>query len=307
VSSPSVSSTQAELTKQEPAQNVTAGSHHRPPSPGGRGRAFGEGVLRFGKAIGSVWLVLVLLVLWEVFAKASPTVFFPPFSDVLEQFGKDWLSSDASRVFLSEHFYDTVPVSVGRLAAGWGIAVVAGVTLGTFMGRNAILAGMYNPIVRFFMSLPNAALLPIVFTIFGANSSMNIFLIFLGTVWLIVVNTADGVGGVDKQWLRSAHSMHVKGPALYRHVILPAALPQIMAGLRVSIGIGLILMIISEMYATTAGLGYDVVLFQQTFRYRRMWSAFLVIAILGILLNTVMNLVEKRLLRWQRRSGLGDL
>lgn len=98
-----------------------------------------------------------------------------------------------------------------------------------------------------------------------------------------------------------------QGSVLYRNVILPAALPQIMAGLRVSIGIGLILMIISEMYATTAGLGYDVVLFQQTFRYRQMWSAFLVIAILGIVFNLAMNLAEKRMLRWQRRSGLGDL
>ncbi|WP_070386632.1 ABC transporter permease [Rhodococcus erythropolis] len=264
-------------------------------------------VSRVAKAVGLVWLVLLLLTLWEIIAKASPTVFFPPFSAVLQQFGEDWLSGNAGRLFLSEQFYESVPVSVGRLAAGWGIAVIVGVTVGTLMGRSAILAGMYNPIVRFFMSLPNAALLPIVFTIFGANSSMNIFLVFLGTVWLIIVNTADGVSGVDTQWLRSARSMHITGATLYRRVILPAALPQIMAGLRVSIGIGLILMIISEMYATTAGLGYDVVFYQQTFRYRQMWSAFMVIAILGIVLNTVLNVIEKRLLRWQRRSGLGDL
>lgn len=275
--------------------------------PRGRSQAVGARLLDASKAVGVVWLVCALFVLWEVFARATPTVFFPPISVVFEQFVTDWLSGDPGKLFLSEHFYDTVPVSVGRLLAGWGLAVVVGIVVGTLIGRNAILAGMYNPIIRFFMSLPNAALLPIVFTIFGANSSMNIFLIFLGTVWLIIVNTADGVGGVDKQWLRSARSMHVKGSVLYRNVILPAALPQIMAGLRVSIGIGLILMIISEMYATTAGLGYDVVLFQQTFRYRQMWSAFLVIAILGIVFNLAMNLAEKRMLRWQRRSGLGDL
>lgn len=264
-------------------------------------------VRRFLTPIGSLWLLVALLIAWEVFAQTSPTVFFPPLSDVLVQFRKDWLSSDPSMLFLSSDFYDTVPVSLGRLAGGWGLAVVVGVVIGMALGRSPILAGMYNPIVRFFMSLPNAALLPIVFQIFGPNSSMNIFLIFFGTVWLIVVNTADGVAGVDPQWIRSARSMQLRKPDLYRRVLLPAAMPQIMAGLRVSIGIGLILMIISELYATTAGLGYNVMVYQQTFQYRQMWSAFLLIAVLGIALNAIMTTVEKRVLRWQRRSSLRDL
>ncbi|MGA9871322.1 MAG: ABC transporter permease [Rhodococcus sp. (in: high G+C Gram-positive bacteria)] len=258
-------------------------------------------------ALGSVWFVALLLIVWEVFARSSPTVFFPPISDVLVQFRKDWLSGDASMLFLSNNFYDTVPVSLGRLVAGWGLAVVVGVLFGMAIGRSSILSGMYNPIVRFFMSLPNAALLPVAFTIFGANSSMNIFLIFLGTVWLIVVNTADGVSGVDPQWLRSARSMHVGKRDLYSKVLLPASMPQIMAGLRVSVGIGLILMIISELYATTSGLGFNVVLYQQTFKYKQMWSAFLLIALLGIVLNAVMNAIEKRVLRWQRRSSLSEM
>ncbi|UUE28726.1 hypothetical protein LRQ08_30215 (plasmid) [Rhodococcus qingshengii] len=82
--------------------------------------AGGMRVSQFAKAVGSVWLVLLLLALWEIFAKASLTVFFPPVSAVLQQFGEDWLSSDVSRLFLSAQFYDSVPVSVGRLVAGWG-------------------------------------------------------------------------------------------------------------------------------------------------------------------------------------------
>jgi ABC-type nitrate/sulfonate/bicarbonate transport system permease component len=257
--------------------------------------------------IASLWLVAALLVLWEVFARATPTVFFPPLSEVLIQFQKDWLTGDPGTLFLSQNFYDTVPVSLGRLAAGWGAAVVVGVLVGFALGRSRILAAMYNPIVRFFMSLPNAALLPIAFTIFGANSSMNIFLIFLGTVWLIIVNTADGVSGVDTQWIRSARSMHLSKKNFYVGVLFPAALPQIMAGLRVSVGIGLILMIISELYATTSGLGFDVVLYQQTFKYRQMWSAFLLIGLIGIVLNAIMSASEKRVLRWHRRSSLSEL
>lgn len=264
-------------------------------------------VLRVANSLRSLWLVAALLVGWEVFALASPTVFFPPLSDVLVQFRRDWLSGDPGMLFLSQNFYDTVPVSLGRLAGGWGSAAVLGVLFGMALGRSSILAGMYNPIVRFFMAVPNAALLPIAFTIFGANSSMNVFLIFVGTVWLVVVNTADGVSGVDPQWIRSARSMQVSTKDLYTKVLLPAAMPQIMAGLRVSIGIGLILMIVSELYATTSGLGFNVVLYQQTFKYKQMWSAFLLIALLGIVLNSVMNALEKRVLRWQRRSSLSDL
>lgn len=274
---------------------------------GGRSPLLPSRVRKVLSPIGSLWLVGVLLVVWEVFAQASPTVFFPPLSDVLVQFRKDWLSGDPTKLFLSSNFYDTVPVSLGRLAMGWGLAVVVGVLFGMALGRSPILAGMYNPIARFFMSLPNAALLPIAFTIFGANSSMNVFLIFLGTVWLVVINTADGVSGVDPQWIRSARSMHVGKKDLYLEVLLPASMPQIMAGLRVSVGIALILMIISELYATTSGLGFNVVLYQQTFKYKQMWSAFLLIALLGIGLNAVMNAIEKRVLRWQRRSSLSDL
>lgn len=264
-------------------------------------------VARVLKPIWSLWLLAALLVAWEVYARASQTIFFPPLSKVLVQFKTDWLSSDASHLFLSTGFWDTVPVSLGRLAVGWGLAVVIGISVGVMLGRSSVLAGMYNPVVRFFMSLPNAALLPIAFQIFGANSSMNIFLICLGTVWLVIVNTADGISGVDVQWLRSARSMQLSRWQLYTRVLLPAASPNIMAGLRTSVGIGLILMIISELYATTAGLGYNVVLYQQTFRYTQMWSAFLIIALLGIVLNFAMSSIENRMLRWQRRSGLADL
>lgn len=259
------------------------------------------------RVVAPLWLVAALLIAWEITARATPTVFFPPVSKVMKQFVDDWLSTDPSTLFLSEGFWDAVPVSLGRFAQGWGLAVIVGVALGVALGRSPILAGMYNPTVRFFMALPNAALLPIAFQIFGATSSMNVFLIFFGTVWVILVNTADGVSGVDNQWIRSARSLQLTRPQFYLRVLLPAASPRIMAGLRISVGIGLILMIISELYATTEGLGYNVVLYQQTFMYRQMWSAFVLIALIGIVLNAIVDAVEKRMLRWNRRAGLADL
>lgn len=261
----------------------------------------------FLRPIGTVWLLLLILVAWEIFARLSPTIFFPPLSDVVVQFRNDWLTKDPTSLFLSQQFWDSVPVSLGRLAGGWLLAAVVGILFGAVLGRSPLMSAMYQPIVRFFMAVPNAALLPIAFQIFGAHSSMNIFLIFAGTVWLVIINTADGMSGVDPQWVRSARSLHLSKFALYRQVLLPAASPSIMAGLRVSLSIGLILMIVSELYATTSGLGFDVMLYQQSFRYHQMWSSFVLIALIGVVLNMGMNVIEKRMLRWQRRSGLGDL
>ncbi|MFG1922108.1 ABC transporter permease [Cryptosporangium sp. NPDC048952] len=255
----------------------------------------------------NAWLLVAILIIWELAARANPTIFFPPLSRIASQFGTDWLSVDASHAFLSEHFYDTVVPSMWRLIRGWGLATVVGIVGGVLVARNSIIRDLYNPMIRFWMATPKVVLLPIALQVFGISDSLNIFLIFFGTVWLIMVNTADGVTGVDEAWLRSATSMRLRRRDLYLRVIVPAAMPRILTGIRVSIGVALILVIISELYATTAGLGYEVLLNQQSFKYLQMWSAFLLIAVIGLVLNGGAALLEKRVLRWQRRAGLGEL
>ena len=253
------------------------------------------------------WLLVALLIVWEIVARLSPTVFFPPFSVVVVQFATDWFSPDPATFFLSENFYNAVPISLWRLARGWGLAVILGVSIGFLLGRSPVVRLLYSPIIRFWMSVPNAALLPIAIQFFGVSEAVTIFLICFGSMWLIAINTADGVSGVDQDWLRTARSLHLPRRTLYTRVILPAASPHILAGLRISVGFALILMIVAELYATTAGLGHDVALYQQTFRYKQMWSAFVLIALLGIGINVAFDLVETRLLRWQRRAGLASL
>lgn len=259
------------------------------------------------RAVSRVWLMALILIAWEVVARTNRTIFFPPLSSILAQFGRDWFGSDPLHLFLSDKFWDTATPSLWRLARGWALAVAVGVIGGVLVARVRVIRLMYNPMIRFWMATPKVVLLPVALQIFGISDSLNIFLIFFGTVWLIMVNTADGVTGVDPMWLRSAHSLRLSRPMLYWRVMIPAASPQILAGMRVSIGVGLILMIISELYATTAGLGYQVLQQQETFQYVGMWSAFVLIALIGMLVNLVFALVEKRLLRWQRRRGLSDL
>jgi len=281
------------------------------PALWGLARRRSDGSARPGRrlvhSVSSLWLVAVLLGIWELYARATPSIFLPPLSKVLENFASMWLSGRPGQLFLSDLFWSQASRSLSRFGRGWVIAVVMGIVIGVALGRSRAAGHMYNPVVRFFSSIPNTALLPIAVQVFGVTDRMNIFLIFLGSVWVIMINTADGVAGVDPMWLRSARSLHLQPTTLYRRVIVPAAMPQIMAGLRVSLGIGLILMVISELYATTAGLGFQIVVAQTHFRYLDMWSAFVLIGLIGIILNLIFVVIERRVLRWQRRSGLAGL
>ncbi|WP_432974069.1 ABC transporter permease [Dactylosporangium sp. CA-233914] len=289
---------EAATAKSEP---VTAQSRQRSdPQLGKRIRAAVRS-LRNG------WLLVVVLVLWELYARANPTLFFPPVTAIAGQFRRDWLSTDVTQAFFSDHFWATVVPSMWRLIRAMLLAFVVGVVGGVLVARNSIIRGMYSPMIRFWLATPKVVLLPVALQVFGVSDSLNIFVIFFGTVWLIMIHTADGVGAVKESWLRSARSIHLSRWQLYSRVILPAAAPQIMAGIRISIGVGLIMSIISEFYATTEGLGYEVLRAQERFRYLPMWSAFLLIAIIGLILNLAAARLERRVLRWQRRTGLGAL
>lgn len=264
-------------------------------------------VLAVPRALSSGWLVALVLLIWEVYARLRPSVFFPPLSEVLANFGTLWLSSDPGKLFMSDLLLEQAGISLGRFAAGWSLSVLVGTAVGVLLGRSPIASSMYNPTVRFFIAVPSTMLLPIAVQLFGVTSQMNISLVFLGTVWIIMINTADGVAGVDPMWLRSARSLQLGRWTHYRRVIIPAAMPRIMTGLRVSLGTGLILMIISELYATTVGLGYQIVVAGNNFLYADMWSAFVLVGLIGILLNSIFTLIERRVLRWERRSGMADL
>jgi ABC-type nitrate/sulfonate/bicarbonate transport system permease component len=259
---------------------------------------------RLWRGVSSLWLIAAAAVLWQVAATANPTLYFPPLSRIVAQFRADWLAADPARLFLSQHFFDAAVPSLRRLAEGWGLALAVGIPVGVLLGRSAVAAAMYFPIIRFWLAEPKSAIIPVAVQIFGVADSMNVFLIFVGTVGLVIVNTADGIAGVDRMILQTARSLRISRWTFYRRVLVPAAMPGILAGVRVSIGVALILMVISELYATTAGVGYEILLNQQSFQYLRMWSAFLLIGLISVLLNVGLELVEKRVLRWQRRAGL---
>ncbi|MGE3619647.1 MAG: ABC transporter permease [Acidimicrobiia bacterium] len=257
------------------------------------------------RRVGNLWFLALLLVAWELYARNASTLFFPPFGEVFAEFRRSWIG-EPSGLFLSDEFWHHGTASLTRFAKGWIPAAVGGIVVGVLLGRVPLLARMFNPVIRFSMAVPKAVFLPVALGLFGITDMANQFLIFISTVWIILVNTMDGVAAVDRAWLRSARSLRIGRIAFLGRVVLPAASPQILAGLRVSIGIGLIVMVVSELYATTAGLGYQILVYQRTFQYVQMWSSFVLIGLIGITVNGLFSLAEHRLLHWQRRPGLAE-
>jgi ABC-type nitrate/sulfonate/bicarbonate transport system permease component len=263
--------------------------------------------LRAGRLAGGIasgWLLVAMLAGYQVFALWKDKNYLPTLTDTFRQFRTDWLTTDWRSWFLSDLFWKHGSPSLKRFAQGWILSVVIGIAAGVALGRSRTLAALFAPAIRFSMAIPKTVLLPLALVVFGVRDSMNVFLIMIGTVWVILINTMDGVSTIDPMWVRSARSLGLGRVALLRRVILPAASPQIFAGLRVSLGVGLILMVVSELYATTRGIGYRIALSQKTFEYLDMWSAIMLVAIIGILMNAVFGLIEARYLRWYRQTRL---
>jgi ABC-type nitrate/sulfonate/bicarbonate transport system permease component len=234
---------------------------------------------------------IVLVVLVGVWSAGSDNYYYPALTKVLSSFRDTWLFSRVGS--------DVVP-SLVRLALGYAIASVVAVALGLLLALVPWLRRASDPIVQFLRAIPPPALLPFGILVMGVGNSMKIFIIAFVCLWPVLLNTMDGIGGIDATLLDTSRVYRVSARDRIVRVMLPAAAPQIFAGLRTSLSLALILMVISEMVASTNGIGYFVLQSQRTFAIPEMWSGILLLGILGYLLNLLFLIVERRVLRWHR-------
>ncbi|MEU7809733.1 ABC transporter permease [Micromonospora sp. LA-10] len=240
-----------------------------------------------GYALG---LPAALVAAWWVASDGSTNVFLPPLRTIVEAFGDVWFSD----TFVS----DVVP-SLWRLAAGYAIALAAGVVLGFVIGRWAAPRALTGPLLAYFRVLPAPVLIPVLLVAVGIGDATKLVVITVGAVWPILLNTADGVRAADEVGLETAAAYRL--PRRTRHLlVLRGASPQIFAGARQALGLSIILMVVSEMLMSTDGLGFTVVQFQRSFAIPQMWSGVLLIGLLGFGLAKLFELVERRALRWHR-------
>lgn len=234
-------------------------------------------------------LPALLVAGWWLASDGSTNVYWPPLRTILRTFPDVWTSERLRS--------DLVP-SVLRLLAGYAAAAVVGVALGTVIGSYRRVRAVCEPVLEFLRALPPPVLVPVIMLFAGIGDTMKIAVIASGCVWPILLNTVEGVRAVDSVMAETARSYGITGLARLRGVVLRAASPQIFAGLRQALSIGIILMVISEMFAASNGLGFTIVQFQRSFAIPDMWTGILVLGLLGFLLSVVLHLVERRVLGW---------
>jgi ABC-type nitrate/sulfonate/bicarbonate transport system permease component len=246
------------------------------------------------------WLVFLGAVgLWELATHWSHDPYFPPPSEIAKMGKELWFSGPASDLFLTKAWSEDIVPSISRILGGWLIAVVIGVSLGTALGRSKTGMDYVGPIFAFMRAIPPPTLIPVFLLLFGIDNEMKIATIVFGSVWPILLNTVDGVRSVDAVQTDTARSFRTPRHRWITLVVLPAALPKIFAGLRLSLSIAVLLMVISELVGKTGGIGNQLVFSQRSFDFTMMWAWIVLLGVLGYVLNNLLLIVERRMLDWQ--------
>jgi ABC-type nitrate/sulfonate/bicarbonate transport system, permease component len=242
------------------------------------------------KSMGYLLALPVLLVaLWWVGTSGEPNFFVPTPAQLVDTFGPTWFQGRISS--------DVLP-SVGRLVIGVLLAIVVGVVLGLLVGLNRTLRALTEPVFEFFRALPPPVLIPVLMLLIGVNDSMKVAVIVSGAVWPVLLNTIEGVRSIDPVQNETSRSYGISGFARIRYQVIPSAMPTVMAGIRQCLSIGLILMVISEMFASSSGLGFTIVQFQRSFAIPEMWSGIIVLGLIGVVMSFIFQWAERRVLRW---------
>jgi ABC-type nitrate/sulfonate/bicarbonate transport system permease component len=244
-------------------------------------------------AIGAEILVPVLiLVLWQLWTVHADSAHFPRLSTILVEFKDMWLFSQ---------FSTHVVPSLVRISLGFGIAVVAGIALGIPIGLSEWTRKLAMPHIEYWRAMPPPALLPIsIVLLHDIGDRQKVAFIAFFCLFPVLLNTIDGVRSIDRTLVDTARSYRIPRGDRIRRIVLPGALPQIVAGMRTSLALAVIMMVLAEYFSSTSGVGYVLLISKNTFEMGPMWAAILLIGLLGYLLNLAFLLAERRALAWHR-------
>lgn len=189
--------------------------------------------------------------------------------------------------------------TVGRMLAGWGLASLLGVALGALIGSSATARAWLQPMLEFIRPLPASAVLPLAIALFGLSSGMVLAVVAFGAMWPVLLATLHGFASVHERLREVAAALQLSRTAFAFKLGLPQALPDILAGLRLSMTVSLIVSVVGEMIASQPGLGQAILLAARSFQASELYAGVLLLGAIGFASNAALAAAEKRLLRWQ--------
>ena len=233
-----------------------------------------------------------LLLLWQLLADRqfiSP-VFFPSPSRTL---------GELYRQVASGQLWRPLEATSYRMFFGWALASLAGVVLGAAIGFSRRARDFLEPSLEFMRPLPASAVIPVAILFLGLSNAMTVAVIAFGAVWPVLLASVHGFASVEPQLMEVASALRLPRSQLFFKIAVPGALPDILAGARVSLAIALILAVVTEMQASQIGLGQNILLAQRSFRSPELYAGVVTLGLMGFAINHAIVVLERRLLRWR--------
>ena len=237
---------------------------------------------------------IALLLCWEGAARIGliDVRFFPAPSSILIKLYE---------MIVSGEMLVHLAASAQRLAFGILVGGVPALFLGIAMGLSRRLRAAIDPLVAATYPIPKSAILPLLLLIFGLGEASKVAMVALGMFYPVLINTVAGVSTINRIYLDVGHNFGANRWQIFKTVALPGAMPSIMAGIKLGVGMGLILIAIAEMIGAKTGIGYMIWNAWQILTVDTMYVGLLVIALLGFVFSVALDALEKRLVPWQNR------
>lgn len=274
-----------------PASTERPGRESAPPAaatvPSRSRERWGTLALRLG------FLALLLLV-WEAVARQAPPGLFAGPGEVLAALARLWAEG---------RLQPALAASLQVYAIGTLAAVAAGIAIGTAMGASRLLGRTLDIYVHALAATPRVAFIPLIIVAVGLGWQAKALVVFLGAVMPVILNTYAGVRAADPALVEMARATGAGRGRILAHVVLPGALPFLLAGVRIGATIGLINTVVAELYTAVSGLGGLLALYGGRFRMADYLAVVLVLALVGVAVTEGLRLAERHLLRWRQEEG----
>lgn len=234
--------------------------------------------------------VLCFLIAWEIYGRRTdPLLLTYPTA----------VAAAAWQLIRSGELLRQMLASLGTLAAGFGISVVCGVAIGLVMGRSRIAEGLLEPHMNALYATPQVALTPLLMMWFGLGFAVKAVIIFLFAFFPILINTASGVRNVSASTIEVGRAYMASERQILSKVVFPAAVPFIMAGIRLAVGRAIVGMVVAELFTAITGLGAMLTLYGNLFETAKMFVIVIVFGLLGVVLIRATQALERKMARWK--------